>query len=37
MIGFSGDLADGLERLRRAVHEQPPNPYHGSGPEEVTP
>jgi len=35
-IGFTGDLADGLKRLRGAVHEQRPNPYHGSGPEEVT-
>ena len=36
-IGFTGDLADGLERLRSAVHEQRLNPYHGLGPEEVTP
>ncbi len=34
-IGFTGDLADGLQRLRGAVHEQRPNPSHEVGPEEV--
>ncbi len=37
-IAFVGELADGIERLRTAVHEQRPNPYHGTGPdEEVNP
>lgn len=37
-IAFAGELDDGLERLRAAVHEQRTNPYHGLGPdEEVNP
>lgn len=28
-IAFVGELDDGLGRLRTAVHEQRPNPYHG--------
>lgn len=37
-IAFVGELEVGLERLRAAVHEQRPNPYHGTGPdEEVNP
>ena len=37
-IAFTGELDDGLERLRTAIHEQRPNPYHGKGPdEEVNP
>lgn len=37
-VAFTGELDDGLERLRTAIHEQRPNPYHGKGPdEEVNP
>lgn len=37
-IAFTGELDDGLERLRTAIHERRPNPYHGKGPdEEVNP
>lgn len=32
-IAFTGELDDGLERLRTAIHEQRPNPYHGKGPD----
>lgn len=27
-IAFTGELDDGLERLRTAIHERRPNPYH---------
>jgi hypothetical protein len=33
-IAFVGELAAGLDRLRTAVHERRPNPYHGIGPDE---
>jgi hypothetical protein len=37
-IAFVGEVDDGLERLRSAVHEHRPNPYHGtSSDEEVNP
>jgi hypothetical protein len=37
-IAFTGELDDGLERLRAAIHEQRTHPYHERGPdEEVNP
>ncbi len=37
-IAFTGDLDEGLERLRLAVHDERPNPYHGQNePGEVNP
>lgn len=37
-IAFTGELDEGLERLRLAVHEERPNPYHGHNePGEVNP